>query len=127
MRHWQAIRGDFRERFRDLHGYGASARGVGAAAGMLFRFVHEMKIGDIVVSPSPLGNLIRVGRVAGDYAHDPTIWIDYPTLRSVEWVAKIDRGDLTDAARSSLRAQRSLFRVQAGAEEFRRIALLNSV
>jgi restriction system protein len=39
------------------------------SAGQLFRFVHEMQVGDIVVFPSREDRMIHIGRVTGPYAY----------------------------------------------------------
>lgn len=62
-----AGRDAFRCHFQEHHGYNASERGISAATGMLFRFVHEMKRGDLVVTPSPAGGIVRIGGVASEY------------------------------------------------------------
>lgn len=64
---WEPTREEFRNQFEMLHGYSATPRGIAAAAGMLFTFVHIMSVGDLVVSPSPIGGVIRLGRMAGEY------------------------------------------------------------
>lgn len=40
-------------------------------AGQLFRFVHEMKPGDLVAYSSKRDRQIHLGRVEGDYRYDP--------------------------------------------------------
>jgi restriction system protein len=40
------------------------------SAGQLFRFVREMKVGDIVVFPLKRTAEIWLGRVTGDYTYD---------------------------------------------------------
>jgi restriction system protein len=41
-------------------------------AGQLYRFVHEMAAGDLVIYPSRLDRRLHVGRVEGDYRYDPS-------------------------------------------------------
>ncbi len=113
-------RDDFRRSYRERFSPNQSIHSEAAAVGMLFRFVHEMKIGDLIVSPSPTGGPIRVGRIADHYKYDSGLWADYPNVRQVKWIANVARGDLDPGSRKSLRTQRSLFRFQAGADEIRR-------
>ena len=42
-------------------------------AGQVFRFVHEMKIGDLVVYPSKRDRHVHIARVQGENRYDPTI------------------------------------------------------
>lgn len=114
-------RDDFGRSYRERFSPNQSILSEAAAVGMLFRFVHEMKIDDLVVTPSPIGGLVRVGRIVNHYEHNPHLWADYPNVRRVEWIACIPRGDLDADLRKSMRSQRSLFHVQAGADEIRRI------
>lgn len=114
-----AERGAFRERFLASYGESASASASGAAAGMLFRFVHVLHIGDIIVSPSPLGRTVRVGLISDHYEYLPSLLDDYPNVRRAEWLADVPREGLGQEARRSLQARRSLFRILAGEAEFR--------
>src|SRR2546426_5555602 len=54
-------------------------------AGQLFRFVHEMKPGDIIVYPSKRDRQVHLGRGGGGYTHDPKTEPGGPPLRAVEW------------------------------------------
>lgn len=115
-------RAAYRERFRESYGESASASAIGASVGMLFRFVHVLHLGDVIVSPSPLGRIVRVGRIAGMYEYLPSLLDQYPNVRRVEWLAEAPREHLGNEARRSLRARRSLFRILAGEAEFRTLA-----
>lgn len=115
-------RAAFRERFRAVYGESPSASAEGAAAGMLYRFVHVLHRGDVIVSPSPIGRTVRVGRIAGAYEYQPSLLAAYPNVRRVEWLAEPARPDLGEEARRSLRARRSLFRILAGERRFRELA-----
>lgn len=111
-------RAAYRERFRERYGESASTSAIGASVGMLFRFVHVLHLGDLIVSPSPLGRFVRIGRVTGLYEYLPSLLDQYPNVRRVEWLAEVPREQLGDEARRSLRARRSLFRILAGEAEF---------
>lgn len=115
-------RAAYRERFRESYGESVSASAISASSGMLFRFVHLLHLGDIIVSPSPLGRIVRVGRVAGMYEYLPALLDRYPNVRRVEWLAEVPPRQLGEEARRSLRAQRSLFRILAGEAEFQTLA-----
>jgi|GEM_PF-3123794 len=58
-------------------------------AGILFRFVHEMKQGDLVAYPSKLDRQIHLGRVEGDYRHEPKTEDGYPNIRPVKWLKAV--------------------------------------
>jgi restriction system protein len=52
-------------------------------AGRLFRFVHEAKVGDIVVYPSKVDQRIHIARIQGDYLYNPSGNATYPHRRQV--------------------------------------------
>lgn len=119
-------RAAFREQFVASYGESVSTSASAAAAGVLYRFVHILHLGDIIVSPSPLGRIIRVGHLSGDYQYLPRLLEEYPNVRAVQWRAEVPLQKLGQQARLSLRAQRSLFRILAGEAEFRAIAMLRT-
>jgi restriction system protein len=112
----------FRHAVADAYGPSASTQTIATVTGILYRFVHVMRIGDIVVSPAPLTHQVRIGRVNGQYRHDPSIYTDYPALRPIEWLASVPRSELSNEARASLRGRMSCYRAQTGADDFRRVA-----
>ncbi|MDP9369967.1 MAG: hypothetical protein M3Q03_17125 [Chloroflexota bacterium] len=112
----------FRERVRGGHQGEASSATVGADAGMLFRFVHEMQTGDLVVYHSRVDGRIHIGRVAGPYIFAPNMNEDYPALRRVEWLVARPKTDFSDEARRALKARSSLAQVRTGVDEFRAAA-----
>lgn len=88
-------------------------------AGQLFRFVHEMKQGDLVVYPSKRDRQIHLGRIEGGYTYDPKIEPGYPHLRSVKWLRAVPRSQFTQGALYEVGSAMSLFLVKNYAEEFR--------
>ncbi|CAN5891309.1 hypothetical protein BH24CHL4_BH24CHL4_16880 [soil metagenome] len=95
-----------------------SPRSLAAQAGMLFRFVHELRNGDIIVSPRPGGGPVKIGTVAESYSYDPS-W-GYYHRRGVTWAVEVPRLELSKAARDALTTRMSLFQIHEGAEDFRR-------
>jgi restriction system protein len=87
-------------------------------AGQLFRFVHEMRINDIVAYPSKQDRQAHLGRVTGDYKYDPSIEPGYPNLRPVQWVRAVPRTKFTQGALYEIGSAMSLFQVKNYAEEF---------
>lgn len=55
------------------------------AANQLWRFAHDLQVGETVVLPCKLSRLVAVGKVMGDYRYEPD-W-QYPHIRPVEWDA----------------------------------------
>jgi restriction system protein len=87
-------------------------------AGQLFRFVHEMRKGDIIAYPSKRDRQIHLGRIGSDYRHDPSIEPGYPNLRAVQWVRAVPRTQFTQGALYEIGSALSLFQIENYAEEF---------
>ena len=94
------------------HYPGAKAGAIPVEAGQLYRFVNEVKNGDIVVYPSKARRHGYIGRVAGPYAFDPSGETTYPHRRSVEWVKDFPRTQFSQGALLRNRLCDELFRGQ---------------
>ena len=88
-------------------------------AGQLFRFVHEMKLGDIVVYPSKRDRKVHLGRVEGHYTYDPKTEPGYPNVRAVKWLRDVPRTKFSQGALYEIGSAMSLFLVKNYADEFR--------
>ena len=91
-------------------------------AGILHRFVHEMKEGDLVIYPSKADRMVNVGRIAGPYRHDPS-GVDDPedgsaNFRSVEWHAHRPRASFPQVALNEIGSALTLFQVANNPEPF---------
>lgn len=90
---------------------------IAGAAGTLYRFVHSIRPGDIVVSPNRSRRTLDIGQVSGPYEFHPESTL-YRHWRPVEW-RRIDvpRDDLSRAAQNELGALITLFKITTGREE----------
>lgn len=88
-------------------------------AGQLFRFVHEMKEGDLVVFPHKHERKIHIGTVAGPYEHRPGGESNYPHVRKVKWLKTVERTLFTQGALYEIGSALSFFQVKTYADEFR--------
>tara|TARA_B110000008_G_scaffold33462_1_gene29682 strand:+ start:761 stop:1780 length:1020 start_codon:yes stop_codon:yes gene_type:complete len=88
-------------------------------AGQLFRFLHEMKIGDLVVFPNKSTRKLHLGRIIGDYEYLPNLNQSYPHIRKVEWLKELDRKNFSQGALYEIGSAMSLFQVKNHAGEFR--------
>lgn len=88
-------------------------------AGQLFRFVHEMKPGDLVVYPSKRDRQIHLGRVEGGYSYDSATEPGYPNVRTVKWLRAVPRTQFSQGALYEIGSAMSLFLVKNYADEFR--------
>jgi len=88
-------------------------------AGQLFRFVHEMKPGDLVIYPSKRDRLVHLGRIEGDYEYDSKTEAAYPNLRAVKWLKAVPRTHFSQGALYEIGSAMSLFAVKNYADEYR--------
>lgn len=87
-------------------------------AGQLFRFVHEMKPGDIVVYPSKSDRQVHIGKVEGPYSYNLGLSKGYPHIRPVSWLKAAPRTDFSQGALYEIGSAMSLFQVKNYADEY---------
>lgn len=87
-------------------------------AGQLYRFVHEMKKGDIVVYPSKVDRMMHIGEVEGDYRYAPSGSKEYPHARKVKWSKSFPRTTFSQGALYETGSALTLFQIKNYADEF---------
>lgn len=90
-------------------------------AGMLFRFVHEMQEGDLVVSRSKPERVIRIGRVSGPYRYDPGPDATFPHQRAVRWLKTVQPVNVMQGARYEIGSAMTLIQMRNYADEWRHV------
>jgi len=109
-------------KLRYVHAYpNAKKGGIATVSGVPFRFLHEMKQGDLVAYPSKQDKQIHIGRVVGEYRYEPTGEKGYPHRRKVKWLKHVPRLDFTQGALYEIGSALSLFQVKNYADEFRAV------
>jgi restriction system protein len=93
------------------------AGAVPVQAGVLFRFTHEMKAGDIVVYPSKHDRMVNIGRFTGQTSYFEGDGDEYPNRREVEWLGHYPRNDFSQAALNEIGSYVTLFRIRRHARE----------
>ncbi len=77
-------------------------RSVSSCYGQVWRFAHEIKLGDPIVLPIKATREIAIGRVSGNYRYagegSELFSSDLPNIREVEWVKIVQRTVFTQAA-----------------------------
>lgn len=97
----------------------ASAGAIPVWAGMLYRFLHELKAGDIVAYPSKVDRQIHFFKVKGTgYQFRPDLSPEFPNLRAAELLKSVPRGDFSPAALNEIGSALSFFRLKNNADEF---------
>lgn len=87
-------------------------------AGQLFRFVHEVQIGDLAIYPSKRDKHVHVGRITGEYCYDPASERAYPNQRAVKWLGEFPRTRFSQGALYEIGSAMSFFQVKNYADEF---------
>lgn len=112
-----ASRGAFKEAFS--RGAGVKPASIPIQAGQLYRFVHEMRIGDRVIYPRKCDRTLHWGEVVGPYVYESEGGGDFAHRRSVRWLKRLSRDEFTQGALYELGATLALFEVKSYSAEFR--------
>lgn len=114
-------REEVKERYRQAYGELSEAK-VAIGAGQVYRFIREIKIGDLVLTPLKVTREVLVGEITGDYAYDPkAISAHYPNVRKVIWKKKISRDDISVPFRNALGGIMTVFNLSSYLDEVRLI------
>ena len=109
-----------RESFRKKYSttYPDSKKGsVTASSGMLYRFVHEIQIGDYIVFPSKTDRMVNIGVVEGEDRCIPDA-AEYTLQLCVRWSRHLPRTTFSQGALYEIGSALSLFAVKNYADEF---------
>lgn len=112
-----ANREAFKARYAEVYP-DASPGAIPVSAGQLFRFVHEMQVGDLVIYPSKRDRQVHIGEVTDDYTYNPRTEKAYPHHRSVKWLKSFPRTHFRQGALHEIGSAMSLFQVTTYADEF---------
>lgn len=111
-----ASRGAFKEAFGRSAGVRPEA--IPIQAGQLFRFVHEMSIGDRIIYPRRSDRTLRWGEVTGPYVFEAEDGCEFSHRRAVRWIGKLSRDEFSQGALYELGSLLTLFEVKSFAGEF---------
>ena len=109
-------RDEFKEQFLKTYPNGKKGA-VATSAGMLFRFVHEVQIGDYIVFPSKSDRKINLGVIEGPYYHDDQAAI-YPNRRKVRWLKSLPRTTFSQGALYEVGSALTFFQVRNYVDEY---------
>jgi len=112
----ETSRESFKEKYMAVYP-DAKKGAIGVATGMLYRFVHEVQVGDYVVFPSKIDRKINLGVVESTYFHDATA-IKYSNRRKVKWLKHLPRTAFSQGALYEVGSALSFFQVKNYAEEY---------
>ena len=105
----------------------AKAGAIPVWAGIISRFVDEMTIGDLVVSPNKARRTVNIGRIASDYYFEDSAET-HPNRRKVDWLkTDIPRSDFSPSALNELGSALTLFEVKRHRDVIQKILLGDAV
>ncbi|MBW7571875.1 restriction endonuclease [Caproiciproducens faecalis] len=109
-------RDSFKERYNKV--YPDSKKGaVANGAGMLYRFVYDVQIGDYIVFPSKIDRRINIGTIESDYIYNPDA-TEYVQQRKVKWLKHLPRTSFSQGALYEVGSALSFFAVKNYADEY---------
>lgn len=111
-----ADREAFKERYRQVFA-DSKPQAVATCAGMLFRFVHEIQIGDYVVFPSKFDRKINIGIIEGDYTYLNSA-SNYVQQRKVKWLKHLPRTAFSQGALYEVGSALTFFLIKNYADEY---------
>lgn len=86
----------------------------GRACGQIWTLLYEAQLGDILICPFSDSELL-IGKITGLYAYDETKTL--PHTRSVKWLSKVSKNDISFDLKRSLGSQLSVFQLNKYADE----------
>lgn len=115
-----ANRDAFKEQYEKVY-TNAKKGNIANGAGMLYRFVHEMQIGDYIVFPSKRDRQINIGLIEGEYRYEKEFAgtnYGYVQQRRVRWLKHLPRTLFSQGALHEVGSAMSFFAVKNYSGEF---------
>ena len=112
----EASRDAFKDKYVKVYP-DAKKGSIATGAGMLFRFCHEVQIGDYVVFPSKSNREVNIGMIEGNYCFDSS-QKDYVQTRKVKWLKHLPRTSFSQGALYEIGSAMTFFMVKNYADEF---------
>ena len=89
--------------------------------GKFFRFIHEVRVGDLILYPCRLDKRIYFGEAIGTYYYNASPGEEHPHRRKVRWHGSFQKSALSISGRRELGAARTLFRFTKHVEALKRL------
>ena len=106
---YKSLRDYIQKRSDDL-----SLQQVASQASQLWRFTHDMQVGEMVVLPRRQPRVIAVGKISGGYVFNPSdVRAPLPHTRRVEWlVSDVPRANFGQDLRNSFSSQLTVSQIR---------------
>lgn len=112
----EANREAFKEHYMQVYP-DAKKGSVANGAGMLYRFAHEVQVGDYVVYPSKIDRMINLGTVESEYIYDGDD-VEYVQQHKVKWLKHLPRTAFSQGALYEIGSAMSFFSVKNYYDEY---------
>lgn len=87
-------------------------------AGLIWRFIKEMKVGDYVLSPRKADRTLSFGVIDSDFYVEPNVDL-HPNRRRVKWLQTgVSRDEFSKSALNEIGSALTLFQVKSNVDEF---------
>ena len=120
----EASREAFKKKYMEAYP-NAKKGSIATSAGMLYRFMHEVQVGDYIIFPSKSDRKINIGVIEGDYFYVETA-SKYVQQRKVKWIKHLPRTVFSQGALYEVGSALAFFAVENYADEFRAAVNKNS-
>lgn len=107
----------FKKKFAEVY-LDKTKQAIANGVGMLFRFCHEVQIGDYIIFPSKSDRMVNLGIVEGDYTYNPDAHWEYVQQRKVKWLKHLPRTAFSQGALYEIGSAMSFFAVKNYSDEF---------
>jgi restriction system protein len=87
-------------------------------AGQIFRFVHVVRINDVIVYYSKTDQQVHIGVIVSGYKYKPKLNATFPNIRKVRWLKEVSRFKFSKRAFYEIGAALSFFKVNTNGNEF---------
>ena len=106
----------FRDKYVEIYP-DAKKGSIGTGAGMLYRFLYEIQVGDYIIFPSKADRMINIGKVEGEYQYIPDA-AEFVQQRKVRWLKHLPRTAFSQGALYEVGSALTLFAVKNYPDEF---------
>jgi len=106
----------FKEKYAQVYP-DAKKGSIANGAGMLYRFVCEVQVGDYVVFPSKIDRKINIGIVEGNYEYNPDA-VEYVQQHRVKWLKHLPRTAFSQGALYEVGSAMSFFSIKNYPDEY---------
>ena len=106
----------FKEKYAQVYP-DAKKGSIANGAGMLYRFVCEVQVGDYVVFPSKIDRKIYIGIVEGNYEYNPDA-VEYVQQHRVKWLKHLPRTAFSQGALYEVGSAMSFFSIKNYPDEY---------